>query len=96
MNATKKHTPAQLLGPYKAKVYAGEGPCIVFNPSPRCFLPMIGMNLGGIPHYTMHPDVPVFPTLEAAQDYHRQQIEAARKEKAPQLYVPPGRGKLQA
>lgn len=70
-------------------------PFIVFNPAPRTFIPMISMQLNGHDHYTMTPDTPVFETLELAQAYHEQQIEAAKQARMPQLYVPPGRGKFQ-
>ena len=94
---SKSKVPPVSLLQYEVRTYSWPNtPCIVFNPAPRVFIPMI--KRGEL--LTMDPDVPVCPTLEAAQAYHNEQIklaqEAVKKEQAPQLYVPPGRGRLQA
>lgn len=84
--------PAREVKTYR---YPGQ-PFIVFNPAPRTFIPMIAMNMNGHEVFTMIPDTPVCDTLELAQAYHEAQLKAAEEAKRPQLYVPPGRGKVQA
>ena len=97
----RKKVPPVTLLQYEVKTYSWPGtPCVVYNPAPRVYLPMIKRPINGSDVLTMHPDVPVCPTLEAAQAYHNEQIKAAQEARqqaeAPALYVPPGRGRLQA
>lgn len=98
-----KKTPAVTPKPLvrEVKTYRWPGHfLIVHNPAPTVFLVMVVKQVDGHEVFILDPEIPVFPTLELAQGFIEEterEVQALREgAQKPQLYVPPGRGKMQA
>lgn len=98
-----KPIPSQPLA-REIKTYRWPGErAIVRQIGGNVFLPMLSVQIDGKEYFLLEPEAPACLTLQEAVSWMEARKEAARKAvveankpEPVKLYVPPGRGKLQA
>lgn len=92
--------PSQISRVVKTYRWPGSA-AIVRQIGANVFLPMLATSIDGKEFFILEPDAPSCWTLKEAVSWMEQRKEQAKNratvvEQGPPLYVPPGRGKVQA
>lgn len=94
--AVPEQKPTQISRVVKTYRWPNER-AIVRQIGANVFLPMIAVPIDGKECFILEPEAPACFTLQEAVQWMEQRKEEARKAtQGPPLYVPPGRGKIQA